>query len=368
MAPNPAIRVLCNALQVRQSSLGVVTENLLRGWKELGVDDELHIALRPDVTLDLPPSVTVHHLPGHRLTATEVRLPALCRSLEADALIGMTPASVIAPLPCPQVVIAHDLRYLQRPGEFTHRARLLRSISYDIGYRRSDVVICVSHKTRHDLMELRPGIFGGGAIGGTKSERRIVVAPNGADHVLNWPPRRPGAEYALAFGQWGNKNVDLVLEAWKILSGQDQALPLVVVGLVEHTRRSVQGRLRSLGLDDIVSLRPWLNPEEFQSLFTSAALIVFPSAYEGFGLPAVEAMRLGIPVVITPERALLEVTGGLATVMPSWKPHALARAVPLARRTTPRQLKEAVAHASRFTWRRAAATVRGALVNRLDAS
>ncbi len=110
-----------------------------------------------------------------------------------------------------------------------------------------------------------------------------------------------------------------------------------------------------------MSLQPWLPAPEFQRQFTSASLVVFPSDYEGFGLPALEAMRLGIPVVVTPDPALLEVTGGLATVMDGWDAPSLARAVPQALAAEPRELEHGVAHASAFTWGRTAAAVRATL-------
>ena len=116
-----------------------------------------------------------------------------------------------------------------------------------------------------------------------------------------------------------------------------------------------------LGLTDLVTVLPWLDPPSFRQQFASASLVVFPSDYEGFGLPAVEAMRLGIPVVVTPDPALLEVTGGQATVMDGWDAGSLARAVPQARRLPAEALARARAHAAGFTWRRTAATVRETL-------
>ncbi len=204
-------------------------------------------------------------------------------------------------------MLALDIRHEMRPQQFGLKTRVLRGVSYGIGYRRADAIVTISHRTRADLLRAHPSL-------GTKY---ISVGQLGADHVLRWARATPsGPEYALAFGQWGNKNVDLVLDAWALLrrDGGDPP-PLVIVGLPEADRVRVQADVAARGLADVVTVRPWLSTEEFQRQFTGAALVVFPSDFEGFGLPALEAMRLGIPVVVTPDPALYEVTGGLATVM-----------------------------------------------------
>ncbi len=347
-----AVRVVVNAVPARGTSLGVVTENLLRGWFDLGLDDELHLVVRSGVSLEVPDAVRIHPVAGSRVGAMDFRVPALCRRLGADAMLGVTPATTVAPLPCPRAIIALDIRHEVRPQQFTARRRLLRRVSYGIGYHQADAIVCISRRTHDDLLTAHPFL----------RTRRVTVAPLGADHVLAWPaPGQDGPGYALAFGQWMNKNVDLVLDAWAILHSSGQALPLVVVGLSAEARAAVSGRAAARGISDLVTLRPWLDDHEFQQQFTSAALVVFPSDYEGFGLPAVEAMRLGIPVVVTPDPALLEVTGGLATVMDGWGAPALARAVPAARQTGAQQLQAGVERASTFTWERTAKDVRSAL-------
>jgi glycosyltransferase involved in cell wall biosynthesis len=347
-----AVRVVVNAVPARGTSLGVVTENLLRGWVGLGLDDELHLVVRADVQMEVPEGVQVHPVDRSRLSAMEVQVPALCRRLRADALLGMTPATTMAPLPCPRAIIALDIRHEVRPQQFSARRRLLRGVSYGIGYRQADAIVCISQRTHDDLLAAHPFL----------RSRRVAVAQLGADHVLGWPPRQPGPDYALAFGQWGNKNVDLVLDAWATLHSHSEAMPLVIVGLSAEGRAAVEAGVAARGIGDLVTIRPWLSPLEFQQQFTSASLVVFPSDFEGFGLPAVEAMRLGIPVVVTPDPALLEVTGQLATVMDGWDAASLARAVPQAGRTGDEDLQVGVAHASTFTWGRTATNVRDALV------
>ncbi|HWF14969.1 MAG TPA: glycosyltransferase [Acidimicrobiales bacterium] len=344
------MRVLVNALPVRGTSLGVVTENLLQGWDE---SDDVHAVLRPGVQLELPERMTVHAVGGRRVIAMERTVPDLCRRLKVDAMLGVTPATTIGPLPCPRVIISLDVRHEMRPHQFSYRTRLLRGVSYGVGYRRADAIVTISHRTREDLLRVHPWL----------RRQTITVAQLGADHVVGWPrPEAGGEEYALAFGQWGNKNVGLVLDAWAILRREGgDPLPLVIVGLPEADRAKVQADAASRGLSKLVTVHPWLDPDEFRRQFTGASLVVFPSDYEGFGLPALEAMRLGIAVVVTPDPALFEVTGGLATVMDGWDAPALARAVPVARRQSAADIERGVQHASAFTWRRTASDVRATL-------
>jgi hypothetical protein len=79
-------------------------------------------------------------------------------------------------------------------------------------------------------------------------------------------------------------------------------------------------------------------------------------------------MRLGIPVVVTPDPALYEVTGGLATVMDGWDAAALARALPVARSQSAQDLERGVTWASKFTWKRTAGVVRATLAGCIDSA
>ena len=329
------MRVVVNAVPVAGTSLGVVAENLFKGWAELDTDDELHVVLRPGVGLDVPEGISVHEVGGSRFSAMERAVPALCRRVGADAMLGVTPATTLGPLPCPRAVIALDLRHEVRPEQFSARTRLLRKVSYGLGYRRADAIACISQRTRDDLVAAHPSV----------RRRPVTVAQLGADHVLAWATSGP----ARAPTPSPSGNGATRTSGWSSRPGRSctERIPLVVVGLPAAARAAVEADVARRGLADLVTVLPWLSAEDFQRRFTGASLVVFPSDYEGFGLPAVEAMRLGIPVVVTPDRALLEVTGGLATTMDGWDAAALARAVGCARRTTAR------------SWRRVSRTRRG---------
>lgn len=356
------MRVVIDGLPIRgDNSLRIVSEHLLEGWDALAGVDEVHLVKRAGADLEAPESVTVHdvrfgRIPFlSRLRAQSFFVPRLCRSIGADVLLGVIPATTVTTTPCPKAVIAWDFRYRLLPGQFSRKSRLLRRISYAIGFRQAKGVACISGRTRDDLLAFHPRL----------ANVPVRVAHLGADHVDAWPVRPTDHDYAIAFGHFPNKNVDLVLTAWKELSERgdaEEVLALRVVGVPDTERARIEERIEALGLNGVVTVQPWLSKEAFRAEFASSSLVVFPSDFEGFGLPAVEAMRLGIPLVITPEPALLEITAGHATVIDGEGPSALATAVTAARRTGPEAVEAAREHAATFTWSHFASDVRTTLL------
>ena len=291
----------------------VTLEGLLRGWDRLGGDDEIHLLLPEGAEHDVPGSIEVHRFTVgrpevvRRIAVQSRAARKVCRSIGAEVLLAAIPTTAVVPVGCPRVITVHDLRHELRPDQFSRGRRLLRRISYGIAYRQAAGVICISDRTRRDL--LRSHAF--------LRDKPVFTVRWAADHVTDWPrDDKPAAEggYALAFGHFPNKGVDRVIDAWEILWERGEVRPLALVGLSRPDRARAVERLRATGLDELVTPLPWLDNEQFRARFASAGLIVFPSDFEGFGLPAVEAMRLGIPLVISEDEALAEVTGGLATV------------------------------------------------------
>ncbi len=341
------MNVVVDGLPVRGGSLAVSAENLLRGWHELDSGDEIHLLLGPDARIDVPPGFHVQHVdlgaanPASRLWHQSVAIRKVCVDVGADVMLGMLPSTAVGPLPCPRVIIAHDLRHELRKHQFSRRFRIIRGVSYGIGFRQADGIACISSGTRDDLLASRKWL----------DPDRVRVALWGADHVASWSKAPERGDYAIAFGQYGVK------------------LPLTIVGLRPARLDTARALVEKWDLGDAVTLQGWLPDEEFQAAFSAARLVVFPSDFEGFGMPALEAMRLGIPLVITPERTLLQVTGGFATVTTGWGADEIADAV----EATLPQLNQppnsaAVDWAATFTWRRAAEQVRGLLADIVRAS
>jgi glycosyltransferase involved in cell wall biosynthesis len=353
------MRVVIDGLPIRGDSLGIVVEHFLEGWERVDSGDEVHLVVGPDHQMQIPDWVVVHRVKFgrlaslSRLVSQSVRIPRLCRKLRADILLGVLPTTSVMPLPCPRAIIAYDLRYKIHEDHFSKKALLLRKVSYGVGFRQADAVICISDRTRDDVLRFFPRLNG----------RIVRTALLGADHVDNWPVNKPMHPFAIGFGRYANKNVDLVLDAWTTLCQRGQRVPLTIVGLSDLDRPRVEERIAELGLGGVVTPSPWLPIESFRERFASSSLVVFPSEFEGFGLPVAEAMRLGIPVVITPEAAMLEIAGGHATVMADLGSDSLVKAVESAQLVTEDELSAAREWAERFTWSNFAWRVRGTLAS-----
>ena len=197
--------------------------------------------------------------------------------------------------PCPVVVTIHDLSF--EHGLMGRRDRLVFERVVPRAAREAARVLTVSERTKRDLVE-HYGI----------PPERIVVTPNGVDPAFHpatqdAPAARP---YALAVGAiQERKNQPAALAA-----AREAGLELVVVGPVKDER--VAAELREGG----ARLEGYVEVERLAELYRGAACLVQSSRYEGFGLPVVEAMASGTPVVTVPDPALVEVAGDAAVVVP----------------------------------------------------
>ncbi len=227
-------------------------------------------------------------------------------------------------LPCPAVLTVQDLSFERDPTVMGRRNRLVFRTMVPRSARRAARVLAISERTRGDLLEL----YG-------LSPERVVVTPLGVDPVF-----RPGGargEYLLFVGAvQARKNPLAALAAARALGR-----PLVVAG-PEKDGRLAQ-KLRAGGAD----LRGYVGRDELARLYREAACLVLPSRYEGFGLPAVEAMASGTPVVATPDAAVREVAGDAAVYAEA---AGLAEAVARALAERERLVAAGLVRARRFSW------------------
>jgi glycosyltransferase involved in cell wall biosynthesis len=197
--------------------------------------------------------------------------------------------------PCPAVVTVHDLSFEREPELMPLKDRLVFKHVVPRAARRAARILTVSERTKRDLVELY----------GVRPEK-VVVTPNGVDAAFTPSNSLLQGSYVLAVGAvQPRKNQLAALDAAKAVE-----LPLVVAGPVRD--ESLAAELRARGAD----LRGYVTQDELVELYRGAACLVQPSRYEGFGLPILEAMACGIPVVAVEEPALREVAGDAAVIVP----------------------------------------------------
>jgi glycosyltransferase involved in cell wall biosynthesis len=212
---------------------------------------------------------------------------------------------VLPPFAGRAVLTVHDLSF-ERDASLMGRAdRAIFRTLVPRSVRRARRILTVSERTKRDLIDLY----------GTDADK-IVVTPNGVDPAFT--PGEGGGDYALFVGAIQRRKDPLAA----LTAAEAAGLRLVVVG--PDRDADLAAELRRRGAD----LRGYVELEELATLYRAAAALVFPSRYEGFGLPVVEAMASGTPVVATDDAAVREVAGDAALYAPAAElGTALVRAV-----------------------------------------
>ena len=231
--------------------------------------------------------------------------------------------------PCPAVVTIHDLSF--EHGLMGRRDRLVFERVVPHAARTAARVLTVSERTKRDLVE-HYGI----------PPERVVVTPNGVDPAFHPATQAAAARpYALAVGAiQERKNQRAALAA-----ARDAGLELVVVGPVKDEGAAAELREGGARLEGYVEV------ERLAELYRGAACLVQSSRYEGFGLPVVEAMASGTPVVTVPDPALVEVAGEAAVVVPEAE---LAAGIRRAVEERDTLAAKGLERARAFTWEAAA--------------
>ena len=333
------------------------TINLLRELPGAAPELALACSLRDpaDVPADVPSSVRRLPLsvasPYRRIP---LAFPALAR--REGAALAHVHYFVSPRLRCPAIVTVHDLSYARAPELFSRRDRtLLRFVRGSV--RRAARVIAVSEFTRNDLCE----VYG-------LDPAKVAAIPNGVsaefqpvDGASERVRQRFGIDrpYVLCVGALQpRKNVPLAIEAYARLAGRGVDCELVVAGGDRGGRLDVLDAILRTRLTGRVHLVGRVEHDELPALYSGARALLFPSLYEGFGLPALEAMACGTPVIASNTTGLAEAVGDAGLTVDPRSAEELAEAL---RRVLgdealrDRLIAAGLARAAEFTWSRMAA-------------
>jgi len=245
----------------------------------------------------------------------QIRLPRLLRRLDADLFHAPGNALPLRP-PRPTVLTLHDTMMFERrfhTGE-ANRYYLYQSWVLRRAVRKCEAVITVSWTSAEDIRRrLGPGAMQRLAVI-EEAVDPIFFETRSASDLASFRQRLGLPErYLLHLGAaFPRKNTRLTMEAYKLASASGELPSLVVAGVASADEATLRAWAEEVGLGGRLHLQPYLPPADHASLVAAAEVLVYPSAYEGFGLPALEAMAVGVPVIASRRGALPETCGEAA--------------------------------------------------------
>ena len=230
----------------------------------------------------------------------------------------------------PVVLTVHDLAILRYPAAFPRWHRLYGKAGLEKVLRQADAVVAVSEFTKEEVAEL-VGVL----------PERIHVVPNGVDAVFTSEGPSVEGSYALAVATLEpRKNLGRVVEAARLAG-----VELRVVGA------------RGWGGVEVPGWVGEIPDAHLAALYRGARCVLYPSLYEGFGLPVLEAMACGTPVVTSRGSAMEEVAGGAAVLADPFDAASIAQGIAEAQARRDELVPLGLARASEFTWGRSADAV-----------
>jgi glycosyltransferase involved in cell wall biosynthesis len=284
---------------------------------------------------------------------THLRLSAELKLHPVDALF--VPAHVVPPIhPHATVVTIHDLGYLHEPEAHTDLSRRYLDWSTRWSTRAAKKVIAISHTTRDDLIRHYD-----------VPEDKITVIYHGVNERFR--PACPGdvrrVKHHYGLGErvilfvgtiQPRKNLVRLIEAFDAVASDDDQLQLVLAGKLGWKTTEITSEAANSPFAGRI-LRPGhVDDDDLPALYSAARAVAFPSLYEGFGLPALEAMACGTPVLVSDRGSLPEIVGDSAVIVDPLDVTAIASGLRqiLDEASRPQWIERGLEHASGFTWQR----------------
>jgi glycosyltransferase involved in cell wall biosynthesis len=370
------MRIGINALYLLPGKVGgseTYIRNLVRSLLETDRDNTYCIFINKESAGIFPetdPRVKIIRCP---LTATrrparilweQFILPVQVWRQKIDVLLspGMTSPFIC---PVPSVLVIYDLQHINQPQNFSRLYLFFLKTILSLSARSSDGIITISGQTKKDIIRYYK-------IGAEK----ITVAYLAVDHELYFPGigdtqslfrtkyNLPERYLLYAAALLPHKNHARLLQAFKEIVQELPGTKLVLSGAWDTGQDALAGLILELGLQNNVILLGWIPFEDIPFLYRGAEIFVFPSLHEGFGLPILEAMASGVPVVCSRIEPLIEIAGNAALLVDPYDPATIARGILSVFRDKDLRMnliEAGMQRAKTFTWERTAINTLGVI-------
>jgi glycosyltransferase involved in cell wall biosynthesis len=358
--------IAIDARKLRDYGIGTYIRNLLRHLSRLDQTTEYVLLCRSEdcqLAQTLGPNfrAVTERAPAYS-AREQISVPLDLRREKAD--LFHAPHYVLPPLtPCRSVVTIHDCIHLRFPEYLPSRlGHAYARASLWSASRRAARILTVSEASKRDILHYFD-----------VPESKIDVIPNAIDERFNLPPdldqiQRVRERYQLddpfvlyAGNIKPHKNLERLIEAFHLFhTAGFEHVKLLIIGDEISKYATLRRAVHRLKLHKHVRFLGFVSDETLAALYRLAAVFVFPSLYEGFGLPPLEAMASGAPVITSNVSSLPEVVGDAAVLIDPYDPAAIAEAMRmvLSDEAFRLQLRErGLVRARHFSWERSIARV-----------
>jgi len=295
--------------------------------------------------------------PVHRLVWEQTMLPILVSRLKIDLLHSLHYTRP-AILPCASVVTFHDMTFLLYPHLHSRTKRTFFPLAIRLSAKYSHTLIATSEHTRQDSIKLL-----------NIPAHKIITVSNGINEEFRpisdvaqledcRRKHRLPEEFILYVGLIEpRKNLPLLLRAYSRIAVKGNCPSLVIAGRFGWMCEDIARQLEALDLEDKILFTGYLPAQDLPMVYNLAQIFVYPSLYEGFGFPPLEAMSCGTPVITTSVSAIIDHVGDAGILVPPQDEDALLKA--MQRLLGDRELRKILSirgreRAANFTWKRTA--------------
>jgi glycosyltransferase involved in cell wall biosynthesis len=353
-----------------RTGVGLYTEHVLRSWLALG-QDELILATNTDDRefVEIAAQKIGPRMPI-RAVWMQTALALQAAKLKPDAAFFpnyMAPLTLAAGLPrVPYVVTVHDLAIFLYPETFTFKKRVLQRLLLPTLARGAAAILTPSEATRRDVLRILP-----------VRPENVVAVPLAADARFHTPPdaltiarERQNLQlpqhFLLAVGTLEpRKNLVRLIEAFEHIAPAHPDVHLVLAGGRGWKDEGIARTLNASRQKDRIHPVGYVSPDALKVLYHEAIALCYPSLYEGFGLPVVEAMASGAPVLTSRGSSLDEVADGAAIAVDPLQVEEIAHGMTrLIEDTALRQnlRHRGLARAAELSWQKTAEATREVFV------
>lgn len=311
----------------------LATRSLLHGLKNIANQNEyIVMTVRPDDYHDLAqaPNIRLHPVtfPSQRATLLQHQILVI-RALQQIKPDLLHVPAFAAPIAWRGALVTtiHDLAFIKVPEQSSWYPRLYHMHLQRLGAQRAQRVIAISQQTEQELQQYW-------AIPPQRIRlihhalQPLFYAANILPEAIAAMKKRYGARYLLHAGRiMPRKNVECLITAFDLLGSKFPDLHLVLTGGLGYASAQAVHLIEDSPYKDRIHLAGWVADEDMPALYAAATALVFPSKHEGQGMPTLEAMACGTPVVASYEAASEEIAGHAVIRADCSSPQPLADAI-----------------------------------------